>query len=227
MIYTLWSTTLRQDTLRPSSLLQATSTRPTSRMCCQSTTSMSRGPNILDHCYTTIKDAFRATPHPHFGKSDQQSVLLLLPAYKQKLKREDPVQRVVQCWSEEIDELLCDCFESVDWSMFKDSAASLDEYISTITEFISKYIEDCVPKRTIRVFPNRKPWMNWKIHTLPKSRTAAFKSDAAWPAEFLQHHSVFHLDSSICSPSFLSRILAHFRVQVIRKNFLVIASKSK
>ncbi|XP_051895905.1 CST complex subunit TEN1 isoform X3 [Pristis pectinata] len=28
-------------------------------------------------------------------------------------------------------------------------------------------------------------------------------TDAAWPAEFLQHHRVFHPDSSICSPLIL------------------------
>eukprot|EP00061_Rhincodon_typus_P012713 g38615.t1 len=45
-----------------------------------------RGPNILDHCYATIKDAYRSIPCPHFGKSDHSAVFLL-PACKQKLKR--------------------------------------------------------------------------------------------------------------------------------------------
>ncbi|XP_051899168.1 uncharacterized protein LOC127585608 [Pristis pectinata] len=60
--------------------------------------------------------------------------------------------------------------------MFKDSAASLDEYATTLTDFISKCVEDCVPKRTIRVFPNKKPWMNREIHSRLKDRTAARKS---------------------------------------------------
>eukprot|EP00061_Rhincodon_typus_P005856 g25863.t1 len=58
-----------------------------------------RGPITLDHCYTTIKDIYSSNPHPHFGKSDHESVLLLL-AYKQKLKCDDPVREVVQSWSE-------------------------------------------------------------------------------------------------------------------------------
>eukprot|EP00061_Rhincodon_typus_P003030 g19113.t1 len=45
-----------------------------------------RGINILDRCYTTIKDAYCSIPCPHFGKSDH-SAAFLLPAYKQKLKR--------------------------------------------------------------------------------------------------------------------------------------------
>eukprot|EP00061_Rhincodon_typus_P009518 g33087.t1 len=53
-----------------------------------------RRPNILDHFDTAIKDAYRCIPTPHFGKSDHNAVFLL-PAYKQKLKHEDPAQKVV------------------------------------------------------------------------------------------------------------------------------------
>ncbi|XP_078255867.1 uncharacterized protein LOC144593736 isoform X2 [Rhinoraja longicauda] len=42
-----------------------------------------RGSDSLDHCYTTIKNAYRAVPRPNFGKSDHMAVFLL-PAYKQK-----------------------------------------------------------------------------------------------------------------------------------------------
>ena len=50
--------------------------------------------------------------------------------------------------------------ESVDWSVFKNSVTSLNKYATTVTEFISKCVEDCVPKKQICVFPNWKPWMN-------------------------------------------------------------------
>eukprot|EP00061_Rhincodon_typus_P017637 g46413.t1 len=46
-----------------------------------------RGLNTLDHCYTTVKDAYCSIPCPHFGKSDHSTVFLL-PAYKQKMKQE-------------------------------------------------------------------------------------------------------------------------------------------
>ena len=57
-----------------------------------------RGPNTLDHCYTTIKNAYRSIPRPHFGKSDHTAVLLL-PAYRQQLKSAPPEVRTVQSWS--------------------------------------------------------------------------------------------------------------------------------
>eukprot|EP00061_Rhincodon_typus_P011076 g35834.t1 len=116
---------------------------------CQHVSYPTRGPNALGHCYTTIK------------------------AYKQKLKHEDLVQNIVQCRSEGMDELLRDC---LDWSIFKNSAANLNEHITTITDFISRGVQDNVPKKLIRVLPNRKPWMNWKTHSLLKYWSEVFKS---------------------------------------------------
>ncbi len=51
----------------------------------QHVTINTRGDRILDHCYTTFRDAYKSLPRPPFGKSDHSSVLLL-PAYRQKLK---------------------------------------------------------------------------------------------------------------------------------------------
>eukprot|EP00061_Rhincodon_typus_P014684 g41868.t1 len=135
-----------------------------------------RGPDILDHCYTIIKDAYSSIPCLHFGKSDHDAVFLLL-AYKQKLKHEDSVQKVLHCWSMAVKELLWVCLKSVDWSMLKNSPANPDEYARVITNFISKCVEDCVPKKSIRMYPNWKPWMNQEIHCLLKIRNAVFKSD--------------------------------------------------
>jgi len=53
-----------------------------------------RGGNILDHVYSPFRNGYKALPRPPFGKSDHIS-LLLLPAYKQKLKRDRPVTRTV------------------------------------------------------------------------------------------------------------------------------------
>ncbi|XP_055512237.1 uncharacterized protein LOC129709727 [Leucoraja erinacea] len=134
-----------------------------------------RGPNTLDHCYTTIKDAYRSIPCPHFGKYDHTAVLLL-PAYRQQLKSALPEVRTVQSWSGEAEEQLQDCLESVDWAMFRDSATDLNEYATVATEFIKKCVEDCIPTKTFRVFPNQKPWMNHEIRILLKTRSRAFRS---------------------------------------------------
>ena len=45
---------------------------------------------ILDHLYSTHRDAYKA--RPPFDKSDHNSILLI-PAYMLKLKQEAPVTR--------------------------------------------------------------------------------------------------------------------------------------
>ncbi len=55
----------------------------------QHVTINTRGDRTLDHCYSPFRDAYKSLPRPPFGKSDHSSVLLL-PAYRQKLKREAP-----------------------------------------------------------------------------------------------------------------------------------------
>eukprot|EP00061_Rhincodon_typus_P002980 g18982.t1 len=64
----------------------------------------------------------------------------------------------------------------MDCTVIQSSVENLDEYATTVIDFISKYQEDCVPKESIRVFPNRNPWINQEIHSLLKTRRAAFKS---------------------------------------------------
>ena len=94
-----------------------------------------RGENILDHAYSPYSHAYKARPRPAFGKSDHSSVLLL-PCYRQKLKREKPVIRSIQRWTEQSDEALCDCFQTTDWGIFRDAAVNIHEY----TEFVLGYV---------------------------------------------------------------------------------------
>jgi hypothetical protein len=80
-----------------------------------------RGKKILDHLFSTHRDAYKALPRPPFGKSNHNSILLI-PAYKQKLKQEAPVTRSFKKWSDEADAKLQDCFAIKDWNMFRDSS---------------------------------------------------------------------------------------------------------
>ena len=121
-------------------------------------------------------DACKALPRPPFGKSDHNSILLI-PAYKQKLKHEAPVTRSIKKWSDEADARtgLQDCFASTDWNMFRDSSHGIEGYTTSVIGFINKCIDDVVPTVTVRTYPNRKPWITGNIHTELKGRAAAFK----------------------------------------------------
>ena len=68
-----------------------------------------RGTKTPDHLYSTHRDAYQALPRPPIGKYDHNSILLI-PAYKQKLKQEVPETRSIRKWSEDADNKLQDCF---------------------------------------------------------------------------------------------------------------------
>ncbi len=53
-----------------------------------------RGLNTLDHCYTQLKNAYKAHSLPTFGKSDHAAIFLT-PDYKQRIVHEPPVEREV------------------------------------------------------------------------------------------------------------------------------------
>ncbi len=58
-------------------------------------------------------------------------------------------------------------------------AASDDDteaYSDSVTCFIRKCVEDVVPIKTIRTYPNQKPWINSDVRAALSARTSAFKS---------------------------------------------------
>ncbi|KAI4892582.1 hypothetical protein NFI96_008379 [Prochilodus magdalenae] len=58
--------------------------------------------------------------------------------------------------------------------MFREASNNnIDEYTDSVTGFIRKCIEDVVPTKPVRVYPNQKPWLNCEALN---ARTAAFKS---------------------------------------------------
>ncbi|XP_034446020.1 uncharacterized protein LOC117764401 isoform X1 [Hippoglossus hippoglossus] len=132
-----------------------------------------RGANTLDHVYTPFRDAYKALPRPPFGKSDHVSVLLL-PSYRQKLKRDRPVTRTIQRWTDQSDSALRDCFSITEWCVFQDD--NINTYTDAVICYISKCIDDVVPRITVRSFPNQKPWINGDIHAKLKARTDAYIS---------------------------------------------------
>ena len=138
---------------------------------------------ILDHLYSTHRDAYKALSCSPFGKSDHNSILLI-SAYKQKLKQEVPVTRSIWKRSDDIDATLQDCFASTDWNMFRDFSDAIEEYTTSVTGFINKYIEEVVPKVTVCSYPIQKPWITGNIRTGLKGRAAAFKERDSNPEAY-------------------------------------------
>ena len=113
------------------------------------------------------KDAYKALPHPPLGKSEY-NYILLIPAYKQKLKKEVPVP--IRKLSGEADAKLQDCFASTDWNIFQDSSDGIEEFTTWVTSIINKCMDDIVP-----TYLNEKKWITGQIRTELIARAAAFK----------------------------------------------------
>ncbi len=106
----------------------------------QHITCPTRDSNILDHCYTVIKDAYHSVPRAALGLSDH-CLVHLIPAYRQKLKSAKPVVKTVKRWTKETGWVLQACFYSTDRSVFEAAATDLDELTETVTSYIS-FCED-------------------------------------------------------------------------------------
>ncbi len=61
----------------------------------QHVTCPTRDSNILDHCYTTIKNAYHSVPRAALGLSDH-CLVHLIPTYRQKLKSAKPVVKTIK-----------------------------------------------------------------------------------------------------------------------------------
>ncbi len=96
--------------------------------------------------------------------------------YRQKLKCEAPALRTIQCGPDQSDAILQDCFDHVDWDMFRAASDDNIEYSDSVTCFIRKCIEDVIPTKTIRIYPNQKPWINSDVRSALSARTSSFKS---------------------------------------------------
>ncbi|KAK3569844.1 hypothetical protein QTP86_006055 [Hemibagrus guttatus] len=134
-----------------------------------------RDKNILDHCYTTIKDAYRSVPRAALGLSDH-CLVHLLPTYRPKLKSAKPVVRTVKRWTSETEQNLQACFECTDWSIFEAGATDLDELTETVTSYISFCEDMCIPTRTYLSFNNDKPWFTSKLRHLRQAKEDAFRN---------------------------------------------------
>ncbi len=131
----------------------------------------------MDQVYTNIRGAYKAIVSPHLGLSDHAS-LMLIPSYRPLISRTKPVIKTVKVWSEEATSRLQDCFDLTEWDVFTEGA-DLDEYTTSVLAYIDFCTETVLTTKTVRTFPNQKPWFDKRVRFLFKERNAAFKSGDA------------------------------------------------
>ncbi|KAI3360589.1 hypothetical protein L3Q82_002452 [Scortum barcoo] len=95
--------------------------------------------------------------------------------------RTRPTTRTVQVWTEEASSALQDCFECTDWEVFKEGT-DLDGYTSLVLSYLKFCTDAVLPTKTIKVFPNQKPWLDSTVKPLLKACDTAYRSVISWLA---------------------------------------------
>ena len=140
---------------------------------CQVVDKPTRGENILDRCYCSIPDAYKSTVRPGIGLSDH-NVVHLLPKYRQKLKMHKVVKKEVQVWNNEAIEKLQTCFQITDWDVLFCASDNINEIADTINAYVVFCQNLHIQNKTVRVYPNNKPWITSKLKDIIKAKRDAF-----------------------------------------------------
>ena len=133
-----------------------------------------RGDARLDLCYSNVKDAYKCRPLPQLGRSDHD-MLLLSPKYRPLVQRQRPQKITIKQWNDDnaVDELQA-ALESTDWDMFIEANPELNDLTDTIGCYINFCVECIIPQKTVKVFPNNKPWITKAVKDVINKKKQVF-----------------------------------------------------
>ena len=140
--------------------------------------------NTLDLCYGNVKNAYKAYKKPPLSTADHNAIHLV-PAYRTTLQREGAVKKQVQQWNEDACETLKACYDCTDWEIFTEGN-SLEEAAEVITDYILFCEDMIIPKKTVKVFSNNKPWITKKLKNTLHQKKNAFTSGNRIEAKLIQ-----------------------------------------
>ncbi|KAI4880858.1 hypothetical protein NFI96_024792 [Prochilodus magdalenae] len=133
----------------------------------------------IDLLYANVRDAYRATPLPPLGKSDH-NLVFLQPQYKPLVLRQPTTTRSFRVWSPEAEEALKDCYDTTDWSvLLHPHGEDIEEVTHCVTDYLNFCMDVAVPTKTVRCFPNNKPWITSDVKDILNQKKRAFK-DGNW-----------------------------------------------
>ena len=132
-----------------------------------------RKDKILDKCFGNIPQAYKSTAKPPLSSSDH-CVVHLTPSYKSKLKSSKPVTKTVKLWTHEASETLIGEFEATNWDVFFNEPFSLSESTDAVSSYINFTCDKTIPTKTVKLFPNNKPWVTRELKQTLAQKAAAF-----------------------------------------------------
>ena len=135
-----------------------------------------RNNRTIDLLYANVRDAYRVTPLPPLGKSDH-NLIYLQPQYTPLVQRQSVTTRSFRRWSPEAEDALRDCFQTTDWSVLQSPhGEDIDGLTHCLTDYLNFCTDVVAPTRTVRCFPNNKPWVTSDVKTVLNKKKAAFRS---------------------------------------------------
>lgn len=141
----------------------------------QFVTCPTRKDRTIDLFYANVKESFSSTALPPLGCSDH-NLVSLSPRYVPLVHRQPASTKSVRVWSDEACEELRGCFECTDWSVFHDEDNNVDNVADCVTEYINFCVDMIIPCKTIKSFPNNKPWVTREIKIAINNKKSAFKN---------------------------------------------------
>uniref|UniRef100_A0A671TU97 Reverse transcriptase domain-containing protein n=1 Tax=Sparus aurata TaxID=8175 RepID=A0A671TU97_SPAAU len=134
-----------------------------------------RNTACLGQCYGNIQDAFYPKVLPGLGNSDP-NMIKLMPAYVSRLRREKARKVEVKSWTVDATEALRDCLERTDWNVVTDGTENANDVALAISGYITFCEDTIIPKKTVKMFSNNKPWVTPELKQLLNQKKRLFKS---------------------------------------------------
>ena len=121
-----------------------------------------------------VQDAFTAVSLPPLGQSDH-NLIQLIPKYRPLVQREPIVTRAIKEWSTYAVENYKGSLDCTDWDVFVDSASDIKELTESVCGYVEFCVERAMPQKTVKMFPNNKPWITKRIKSIISRKTLAFQ----------------------------------------------------
>jgi len=100
--------------------------------------------SLLDRCYGSVPDAYRAVALPPLGSTDHLTILLA-PVYTPVIRKTKKVTKTIRQWTSESIAILQGYFESTNWSNLLSSSDELNEQVEVVSSYINFCEENIIP----------------------------------------------------------------------------------
>ena len=73
------------------------------------------------------------------------------------------VKKTIKVWDTDSILALQGCFECTDWDVFLDASENVDEAVNVMTDYVNNCVQNIIPTKTIKLFPNNKAHVTKEI----------------------------------------------------------------